>query len=271
MKISFCLTTYNKKELLEITLENYFQNKKSNYELIISDGYSTDGTVEYLQDLKEKNMIDVLILSDKRDNGEWEGFKKTLDYVTGDYFYLLTDDDYFDFSSIDKIITYLEKNNKVDFLIANGIDFKFNSLEELNYHSVIKNANSMYTKINKLHDGVCGLGLFIKSNLITKLELFSPKFGKRTDKTISLSLMNSNLVGASSNIKTYVSIKNEKSNSHLYNYNYSFIEKPEIFNLDINKNFICDIQLFTKRFHYCQKILEDLKNSLNNEFSVYSR
>jgi glycosyltransferase involved in cell wall biosynthesis len=271
VKISFCLTTYNKKELLEITLQNYFENKKPNYELIISDGCSTDGTIEFLKELKEKGQIDTLILSDKRDNGEWEGFKKTLDYVTGDYFYLLTDDDYFDFSSIDRIITYLEKNNKIDFLIANGIDFKFNGLEELNYHSVIKNANSMYTEINKLHDGVCGLGLFIKSNLITKLELFSPKFGKRTDKTISLSLMNSKLLGASSNIKTYISIKNEKSNSHLYNYNYSFIEKPEIFKLEINKNFICDIQLFTKRFDYCPKIFEELNNSLNDEFKEYIR
>jgi glycosyltransferase involved in cell wall biosynthesis len=97
MKISFCLTTYNKKELLEITIQNYMINRKENYELIVSDGCSTDGTVEFLQELKQNNVIDTLILSQYRDNGEWEGFKKTLPHVTGEYFYLITDDDYFDF------------------------------------------------------------------------------------------------------------------------------------------------------------------------------
>jgi glycosyltransferase involved in cell wall biosynthesis len=271
VKISFCLTTYNKKELLQIVLEHYFAHKKSNYELIVSDGCSTDGTVEYLKELKEKNLIDTLILSDKRDNGEWEGFKKTLDYITGDYFYLLTDDDFFDFYSINIAIDFLKNNKKVDFLIANGIDFKFNSLEDLNYHSIIKKANSMQSSLNGLHDGVCGLGIFVKSILKNSLELFSPKFGKRTDKAISLTLMNSTFIGASTNIVTYVAIKNEKSNSHMYNYNYAFIEKTETLKLDLNKNFKCDTEFFTKRFLYCNELLNQIRSSRSNasEFQIY--
>ena len=57
MKISFCLTTYSKKEFLEVTLQNYFSNKKSNYELIVSDGCSNDGTVEFLKELPNKHQI----------------------------------------------------------------------------------------------------------------------------------------------------------------------------------------------------------------------
>ena len=189
MKISFCLTTFNKLEFLEITLQNYFDNRKSNYELIVSDGCSTDGTVEYLKQLEKEGYIDKLILSPMRDNGEWEGFKKTLDHVTGNYFYLLSDDDYFDFNSIDLIVDFLEKNTNVGYLIADGLDLKDNKIEIGRYHLRMKFIDQeLYKGSNKhklcdvfLSEGACGLGLFVNSGLISELDLFSSKFGKRTD------------------------------------------------------------------------------------------
>jgi glycosyltransferase involved in cell wall biosynthesis len=266
VKISFCLTTYNKKELLEITLQNYFENKKPNYELIISDGCSTDGTIEFLKELKEKGQIDTLILSDKRDNGEWEGFKKTLDYVTGDYFYFLSDDDYFNFDAIDRILTHLEKNSNIDYLIADGVDLKLErNIEHLNYHAIFKAVHSMNPNKNGLKDGTCGLGLFIKSALISKLELFTPLYGKRVDKGITLTLMNSPYIGASTNILTYVGIKNEKSNSYIYNYNYAYLEKQETLTLDIKKDFLANVSKFSLKFDEAKSMI----NNQEEEFLTY--
>lgn len=259
--ISFCLTTFNKKEMLEITLENYFQHQKPEYEIIISDGCSTDGTIEYLQALKNEEKIDTLILSDKRDNGEWEGFKKTLDYVTGKYIYFLTDDDYFDFSTIEKIVYTLLYHKKVDYLIANGYDYSFNGVISLDYHSQLKKSNTTNISQNGLTNGVCGLGLFIKSELTNYLELFSPKFGKRTDKTVTLELLNSKFIGASTDAKTYVGIKNEKSNGYLYNCDWGNMENTQILNHDPDKTFIVNIDAFKQRF-------QDAKNIINNPFTL---
>jgi glycosyltransferase involved in cell wall biosynthesis len=268
MKISFCLTTYNKKEILEITLENYFANKKSNYELIISDGCSTDGTVEYLQNLKNEGKIDTLILSEKQDGGEWDGFKKTLDYVTGEYFYFLTDDDYFDFKSIDTIVEFIKTKPEIDYLIASGYDFGFYETIRLDYHSCLKRAGTTNIKYNGLYNGLCGLGLFIKNDLRNKLELFSKKYGKRVDKTITLELLNSDFNGASTNISTYVGIKNEKSNSHIYNYDWETIEKIESLNDNINKNFKINSDNYKQRFEIAKHIIN---NSMNNEFAIYKK
>jgi glycosyltransferase involved in cell wall biosynthesis len=269
MKISFCLTTYNKKELLEITIQNYIINRKENYELIVSDGCSTDGTVEFLQELKQNNVIDTLILSQYRDNGEWEGFKKTLPHVTGEYFYLITDDDYFDFRAIDILVENLKQNPQIDFLIADGMDFHVNHVKDSNYHHKLKKANTTKINRNGLIHGVCGLGLFIKSELINQLDLFSPKFGKRTDKTVTTTLMDSEYVGASTNIKTYVAIKNEKSNSHLARYDYQSIEQIDPLN-DPTKDFLCDAAFFKQRFDVSQSILDQCKNA-NPEIIIYEK
>jgi glycosyltransferase involved in cell wall biosynthesis len=261
------MTTHNKKELLSVVLPIYLMNKKDNYEIIISDGYSTDGTQEYLKELHRQGKLDHIILAQERDNGEWEGFKKTLDYVTGDYVYFLTDDDCFNFIAIDAIAAFLENNPSIDYLIANGYDLKSNTLEELNYHGALKSNGSTKTHINKLKDGVCGLGIFVKAKLLTEIELFSPKFGKRTDKTLTLALLNSNYIGASTNTKTYVAIKNEKSNSYLSNYNYSAMQEPEALNQDFSKQFSVDIVTFKEKLNFALSVLQ-LKT--DNEFQIYT-
>lgn len=268
MKVSFCLTTFNKKELLEITLENYFKYKKDNFELIISDGCSTDGTVEYLRLLAEQGKIDTLLLPQERDNGEWEGFKRTLDYVTGDYVYFLTDDDYFHFPAILNIITWLTANQDVDYLIANGYNLTMTHLEFLDYHRVFKRNNSTKSTVTGLKDGTCGLGLFVKKELTKTLELFSPKYGKRADKTITLELMNSSYKGASSLSPTYVSVKNEKSNSQLYNYDYAYMEKQETLSQEFRKDFTANVELFRQRFQMAENVIETSNHE--KEFVVYN-
>ena len=278
MKISFCLTTYNKLEFLEITLQNYFNNRKNNYELIVSDGCSTDGTAEYLKQLEKDGYIDKLILSSTRDNGEWDGFKKTLDYVTGDYFYLLSDDDYFDFDCIDLIVDFLEKNQGVGYLIADGLDLKENTIEIGRYHSRMKFIDQELSKGSDRHkmcdvflsEGACGLGLFVNAELISKLELFSPKFGKRTDKGITSTLFNSQSVGASTDLRTYVGIKNEKSNSVLHGYDYQRMEQLQTSSDDPDKTFSVDIDQFQWKFNSAQKIIDQCPEKPTGEFKVYA-
>jgi glycosyltransferase involved in cell wall biosynthesis len=278
MKISFCLTTYNKLEFLQITLQNYFDNRKSNYELIVSDGCSTDGTVEYLEQLENDGLIDKLILSPVRDNGEWEGFKKTLDHVTGDYFYLLSDDDYFDFNCIDVIVGFLDKNRNVGYLIADGLDLKENKVEIGRYHSrmqfidqeLSKGANRNKSCDVLLSEGACGLGLFVNSKLISKLDLFSPKFGKRTDKGITSTLFNSLSVAASTDLRTYVGIKNEKSNSVLYGYDYTYMEQPHILADDPDKTFSVDIDQFKFKFSCSQQLLDQCPERPTGQFMIYA-
>ncbi|MDP2362531.1 MAG: glycosyltransferase, partial [Ignavibacteria bacterium] len=59
--IDVLITTYNRKELLKKTVESFLsKNKKLPYRLFIVDDFSTDGTVEYLLDLRSRQKVNLL-------------------------------------------------------------------------------------------------------------------------------------------------------------------------------------------------------------------
>ena len=278
IRLSFLLTTYNKRETLEMVLEHYMANSKPNYELIVSDGGSTDGTPELLTHLAEQGKIDRVILSESRDQGEWEGYKKTLPHMTGDYFYLLTDDDYFDFGAIDLVLSFIAQHPEIDYLIADGLDLKTTGKVEVGrYHGRMKWMRDQREKAQDgsraykvfMEEGACGLGLFVKTGLIDRVDLFSPRFGKRTDKAVTNALFTSPFVAASTDVRTYVSIKNEKSNSVIYNYDYSRMERIDDNDQALDKNFTADINLFAQKFKSAQQILAQCPYPSTKEFVIY--
>ena len=121
-----------------------------------------------------------------------------------------------------------------------------------------------------LSEGACGLGLFVNSGLISELDLFSSKFGKRTDKGITSTLFKSQSVGASTDLRTYVGIKNEKSNSVLHGYDYRRMEQLQTSSDDPDKTFSVDIDQFRWKFNSAQKIIDQCPDKPTGEFMVYT-
>ena len=158
MRCSFLLTTYNKLETLKPILENFIKNKIPNTEIIVADGFSNDGTVEYLKNLKFNNLIDKIILSEEKDLGEWHGYKKALEIASGEYIKFITDDDAFDYFAIEKCLQFLENNKNVDWLMSQGYSRQFNAMHYSGYHNIMKEKNSTNPEINGLQEGLCGLG-----------------------------------------------------------------------------------------------------------------
>ena len=54
IKYSVLLPTYNKLNYLKYTIESVLKNDYKNFELIISNDFSTDGTEEYLSTINDK-------------------------------------------------------------------------------------------------------------------------------------------------------------------------------------------------------------------------
>ena len=48
IKLSYVITTYNKFPFIKEVLTNLINNKKQDEEIIVTDGKSTDGSVEWL-------------------------------------------------------------------------------------------------------------------------------------------------------------------------------------------------------------------------------
>jgi len=91
-KIDIIIVTFNRRNLLQRTIEGIGERTKTPYRLIVVDNHSTkDDTVEYLKVLKEDGRIDVLVLNDKNE-GLAPGYNIGLEYVESELFITTNDD-----------------------------------------------------------------------------------------------------------------------------------------------------------------------------------
>ena len=91
-KISLILPCYNSVSFIKETLDSLLNQQYSNLELIIIDGASNDGTVEIIEQYKS---IYTHFITEP-DKGQTDAINKGIKYCTGDIFYWINADDYFE-------------------------------------------------------------------------------------------------------------------------------------------------------------------------------
>lgn len=86
------VVTYNRKHLLQRTLEGIWERTKTPYRVIVVDNNSQeDDTILYLKKCKEQNKIHVLVLNEKN-YGLAPAYNIGLKYVESDIFFTANDD-----------------------------------------------------------------------------------------------------------------------------------------------------------------------------------
>lgn len=108
-KVSIINTTFNDLEHLKGTLNSIFIQDYDNIECIIIDGGSTDGTVDFLKEISQKNNSKIKWLSEP-DNGIYDAINKGLKLATGDIIGCLFDE-LIDRNAIGKLVSAIENNN----------------------------------------------------------------------------------------------------------------------------------------------------------------
>lgn len=109
--VTVYIPTYNRLFLLKRAVDSVLSQTYENVELIISDDNSSDGTVDYLKVLAEKNENVTVIF-----NGENKGAcfcrNKAIHMARGDYITGLDDDDYFLPTRIADFVSYWPSRRK---------------------------------------------------------------------------------------------------------------------------------------------------------------
>ena len=103
LKISIITVVKNNKDTIEKNILSLINQNYKNYEHIIIDGGSKDGTLEIIN--KYRNDIKHFI--SEKDNGIYDAMNKGIDKAEGDIVGILNADDYY-FSNALKLIFYLE-------------------------------------------------------------------------------------------------------------------------------------------------------------------
>ena len=111
MKLSIISITYNAEQYLERTIQSIMNQSDQNFEYLIIDGKSKDGTLQIAE--KYKNRVNQLIC--EPDKGLYDAMNKGLKNASGDFVWFMNaGDEINDSQAVEKI--YKAINNKIDVL-----------------------------------------------------------------------------------------------------------------------------------------------------------
>ena len=169
-KISIITVCFNSVETIEETICSVITQSYSNFEYIIIDGGSSDGTLDIL--LKYKKYITKIIV--EKDNGIYDAINKGILLSTGDIIGCLNSDDSFTNNSIIGLI------NKT--FINPQIQMCWGDVNFLNYKGqIVRKYSSAFFNRNKLRFGL----MPAHPTFYCKKELFNSSGLYRTDLKIA--------------------------------------------------------------------------------------
>lgn len=103
-RISIIIPCYNAVEFIEETIQSILGQNYPNFECIVMDGGSTDGTVEILKKYKDK-----IIWKSEKDRGQSDAINKGIKLASGDIVAYLNADDVYEKDCFQKVADFFVK------------------------------------------------------------------------------------------------------------------------------------------------------------------
>ena len=113
---TICTPTYNRKQLIKKLYDSLCEQEDKDFEWLVIDDGSTDGTNEMFEELCEKGHEFNIIYIKKENGGKHRAINYGLDYANGKVFAIVDSDDYLTPDAVKKIKEYFEdiSNNNQD-------------------------------------------------------------------------------------------------------------------------------------------------------------
>jgi len=172
MKVSIVTVCYNAVSTVEYTIKSVLSQKYSDYEYIIIDGGSTDGTVEIIKKYSDRLAYWV----SEPDNGIYDAMNKSIKYATGQWVNFMNAGD--SFADDDVLRNVFERNTiSSDIKIIGG----HTNLVYANRTELLKSSGADYTPY-----GIpfCHQSCFVKINDAHYQWQFSDKYRYAADYKI---------------------------------------------------------------------------------------
>lgn len=129
--VSIILPCYNAEKHLKYALDSIINQEYKNLEILCIDDGSSDGTLQILNDYKEKDNRMVVIQNDGN-KGLIYTLNKALTLVKGEYFARMDADDYSIQNRISTQLEFLLNNPEID-LVSTGYQYFYNIDKKGNY------------------------------------------------------------------------------------------------------------------------------------------
>ncbi|MCK5344307.1 MAG: glycosyltransferase [Candidatus Heimdallarchaeota archaeon] len=154
MSISLCIATYNRLSPLKECLDS-FRDKFDDYpyEIVIADGGSTDGTLEYLRDQEHVNLIEIGKLT-----GAVHSYNTCFKAAKHKYLALLNDDFLLKPKVFVKACIFMDEHSDISLVSPKMIELKYSNYPNFmrDHHLVVYKSHlirkSVYQKIGFLDE-----------------------------------------------------------------------------------------------------------------------
>ena len=119
--ISVVTVVYNALDDLKYTMNDLLKQTSQDFELVIIDGNSTDGTDAYLHQLEKGGPFSRLIVVSERDSGIYDAMNKGIKHASTNYVvFMNAGDRFYSVSSIERINDVLEEGS-FDFIFGDTV------------------------------------------------------------------------------------------------------------------------------------------------------
>lgn len=116
-KLSICIATFNRGKFIGETLESIVTQVPKEVEILVVDGNSSDNSEQVISVYAEK-YPNVKYYRELTNSGVDQDYDKAINYATGEFCWLMTDDDLLIENSINKILQLIEMS--YDLIIVNS-------------------------------------------------------------------------------------------------------------------------------------------------------
>lgn len=123
--ISVCLPTLNAIHFLKERMDSIFAQTYSDWELIVCDSYSTDGTWEFLQQFKSDPRVHLNLVPK---DGLYAGWNECLRRTKGEYIHIATADDTCSPDFLRLLVSALSTNKKAELAFSSYSEIDENGM-----------------------------------------------------------------------------------------------------------------------------------------------
>lgn len=183
MKVSIITPTYNSKKFIESTANSVLNQTFKDWEWIIVDDLSKDGTREYLKTLQNKDTRIKCYFLDQN-IGSGPARNKAIELASGTYLAFLDSDDIWIDTKLEIQVDFMEKNNYAFSHTSHGFIDEHEEKVRKTFH--VSNIPVTYSMLLKKNEIGCLTAMF-NQKIIGKM--YMPDLRRKQDYALWLSIL----------------------------------------------------------------------------------
>src|SRR5690606_11887901 len=112
-KVSVIVPNYNHAPFLKDRLDSIFRQEFEDYEVILLDDCSTDGSREIIESYRDHEKVSHVVLKERNSGSTFQQWKKGIELAKGEYIWIAESDDVADSKLLRSLVERLDEDATV--------------------------------------------------------------------------------------------------------------------------------------------------------------